>query len=91
MKVDIPIEYDDILIEIVTQNVIQEIQKSKKLDSEGDELPPYPNRKQVKRVLKIGDERLNQWIDRGLKVIPFGKEIRFDREDIQKFLNNLKL
>ena len=79
MKVDIPIEYDDILIEIVTQNVIQEIQKSKKLDSEVDELPPYPNRKQVK------------WIDRGLKVIPFCKEIRFDREDIQKFLNNLKL
>lgn len=30
MKVDIPIEYDDILIEIVTQNVIQALQKSKK-------------------------------------------------------------
>lgn len=53
MKVEIPIEYDDILIEIVTQNVIQALQKSKKLDSEVDELPPYPNRKQVKRVLKI--------------------------------------
>ncbi|EPA0804756.1 hypothetical protein ACQZUA_002365 [Enterococcus hirae] len=40
MKVDIPIEYDDILIEIVTQNVIQTLQKTKKLDSEVDELPP---------------------------------------------------
>lgn len=91
MKVEIPIEYDDILIKIVTQNVIQALQKSKKLDSELYELPLYPNRKQVKRVLKIGDERLNQWIDRGLKVIPFGKEMRFDRKDIQKFLNSLKL
>lgn len=91
MKVDIPIEYDDILIEIITQNVIQALQKSKKLDSKVDELPPYPNRKQVKRVLKIGDERLNQWIDIGLKVIPFGKEVRFDRADIQKFLSRLKI
>lgn len=91
MKVEIPIEYDDILIEIVTQNVIRAIQQSEKLARKIDDLPPYPNRKQVKKVLRIGDERLNQWIANGLKVIPFGKEMRFDRSDIQTFLNELKL
>lgn len=91
MKVEVPIEFDDILIELVTQNVIQALQDSKKLDDEIDELPPYPNRKQVKQILKIGDSRLNGWIDSGLKIIPFGKEMRFDREDIKKFLNQLKL
>ncbi|EGO5828681.1 DNA-binding protein [Enterococcus faecalis] len=91
MKIEIPIEFDDVLIEIVTQNVIQALQESKKVDFKIEELPQYPNRKQVKRILKIGDGRLNQWIAIGLKVIPFGKEIRFDREDIQKFLNQLKL
>ncbi|WP_430619499.1 DNA-binding protein [Enterococcus sp. DIV0802b] len=91
MKIEIPIEFDDVLIEIVTQNVIQALQESKKVDYKIEELPQYPNRKQVKRILKIGDGRLNQWIASGLKIIPFGKEMRFDREDIQKFLNQLKL
>ncbi|BBM18951.1 hypothetical protein G15_2622 [Enterococcus avium] len=91
MKVEIPIEFDELLIEIVTQHVMKSLNESKQQKYKFDELPPYPNRKQVKRILKIGDERLNQWIADGLKIIPFGKEIRFDLEDIQKFLNGLKI
>ncbi|GEK36578.1 hypothetical protein K5E_08310 [Enterococcus thailandicus] len=44
-----------------------------------------------KQQLKIGDTRLNNWIDHGLKVIPFGKETRFDREDVKLFLDSLKI
>lgn len=57
MKIKIPIEFDDILIEIVTQNVIQALQESKKVDYKIEELPLYPNRKQVKLIFKIGSGR----------------------------------
>ncbi|EJO7714579.1 hypothetical protein NUL58_002316 [Listeria monocytogenes] len=44
-----------------------------------------------KDITHIGDHRLNHWIAHGLKVIPFGKETRFDREDIKNFLNQQKI
>uniref|UniRef100_UPI0037DD4989 DNA-binding protein n=1 Tax=Vagococcus fluvialis TaxID=2738 RepID=UPI0037DD4989 len=55
------------------------------------ELPPYPTRKQVKQILHIGDDRLNQWIANGLKIIPLGKETRFDREDLIQYMDQLKI
>ncbi|NLM66296.1 MAG: hypothetical protein GX180_03865, partial [Enterococcus sp.] len=60
--------------------VIDEMKKKNNVNLSGIELPPYPNRKQVKKCLKIGDDRLNHWIAGGLKMIPFGKEARFDCE-----------
>lgn len=91
MKVEVPVEFDDVLVELIIEKILQMLQESQDRDHESNELPPYPNRKQIKRVLRIGDKRLNDWIAKGLKVIPFGKEMRFDREDVQEFLNTLKL
>lgn len=91
MKIEISTEFYDTLIDTVTKNVIQVLQETNENDYKANELPLYPNRKQVKKIFKIEDNRLNQWIDCGLKVIPFGKEIRFDLKDIQNFLNQQKL
>ncbi|MBM7710231.1 DNA-binding protein [Enterococcus lemanii] len=93
MSIEIPFEHDEVLVNVITQNVIKVLQGSPQQNTNNPlkDLPPYPNRKQVKQVLRIGDERLNHWISSGLKVIPFGKEMRFDRRDIQAFLDQLKI
>lgn len=91
MTIKIPIELDNELIEIIAQLVLNTLDEQLPKPEPINVLPPYPTRKQVKKVLRIGDERLNQWITSGLKVIPFGKETRFDREDIRAFLSQLKI
>ncbi|MBE9895055.1 helix-turn-helix domain-containing protein [Enterococcus casseliflavus] len=91
MTVKIPIEFSNELIEIIVQQVLNTLDEQPQNPEPINDLPPYPTRKQIKKVLRIGDERLNQWIDNGLKVIPFGKETRFDREDIRAFLTQLKI
>lgn len=91
MTVKIPIEFDDELIEVIVQLVLNTLNEQPQNPEPINDLPPYPTRKQVKKLLRIGDERLNQWITNGLKVIPFGKETRFDREDIRVFLSQLKI
>lgn len=91
MTLKIPIELDNELIEIIAQLVLDTLDEQTQNPEPINDLPPYPTRKQVKKVLRIGDERLNQWITGGLKVIPFGKETRFDREDIRAFLSQLKI
>jgi hypothetical protein len=90
MKIQVPLEFDEKFAETVAQYILDSLQVQQNQFQSVIDLPPYPNRKQVKKILKIGDERLNQWIENGLKVIPFGKEARFDRNDIRNFLNQLK-
>lgn len=91
MKFDIPLEINEESINYLAEQVLQRLEEKEKNYISINELPPYPNRKQVKKGLRIGDERLNHWIASGLKVIPFGKEARFDREDIKEFLDQLKV
>lgn len=91
MTVKVPIEFGNELIETIAQLVLDTLDEQPKIPEPINDLPPYPTRKQVKKVLRIGDERLNSWIAEGLKVIPFGKETRFDREDIRAFLAQLKI
>lgn len=86
----IPIELSSEFIEVIVQLVLDSLGDQPKSSQPVNDLPPYPTRKQVKKVLRIGDERLNNWIANGLKFIPFGNETRFDREDIRRFLNQLK-
>ncbi|EOT41326.1 MULTISPECIES: hypothetical protein [Enterococcus] len=91
MTVNVPIEFNQEIIEELVQLTKQRIEEEESKQSKAKELPPYPTRKQLKQQLKIGDTRLNNWIDHGLKVIPFGKETRFDREDVKQFLDSLKI
>ena len=91
MTVNVPIEFNQEIIEELVQLTKQRIEEEESKQSKAKELPPYPTRKQLKQQLKIGDTRLNNWIDHGLKFIPFGKETRFDREDVKQFLDSLKI
>ncbi|MGG5369355.1 DNA-binding protein [Enterococcus sp. AZ196] len=92
MKIEIPIEVDDEIIHAIAQQIIETaLIESNGLAQQGTiDLPPYPTRKEMKKILHIGDERLNSWIIHGLSTISFGKETRFDREDVKEFLNKLK-
>ena len=90
MTVNVPIEFNQEIIEELVQLTKQRIEEEAQ-QQKMKEFPPYPTRKQLKQQLKIGDTRLNNWIDHGLKVIPFGKETRFDREDVKLFLDSLKI
>lgn len=90
MTVTVPIEFNQEIIEELVQLTKQRIEEEAQ-QPKTKELPPYPTRKQLKQQLKIGDTRLNNWIDHGLKVIPFGKETRFDREDVKLYLDSLKI
>ena len=91
MTVNVPIEFNQEVIEELVQLTKQKIEEENAQHPNLNELPPYPTRTQLKQQLKIGDSRLNSWIDHGLKVIPFGKETRFDREDVKLFLDSLKI
>lgn len=85
--IEIPESFGDDLAAVIATKVMQNVNESIK----ANELPPYPTRKQVRQILRIGEERLNEWIIEGLPQIPFGKETRFDREDIKRFLNSKKI
>ncbi|MEQ6997719.1 DNA-binding protein [Enterococcus casseliflavus] len=91
MDIKIPIELTDEFIQSVATLVLPLLKEESDSRSLLSELPLYPTRKQVKEILHIGDERLNQWIAQGLKSIPLGKETRFDREDLKEFVNQLKV
>lgn len=90
MTVNVPIELDQEFIDSIVLHVLENLNEQQQEVETINDLPPYPTRKQVKKILHIGDQRLNYWIANGLEVIPFGKETRFDREDIKEFLNQLK-
>lgn len=85
--IEIPESFGDDLAAVIAAKVMKNVNESIK----ANELPPYPTRKQVRQILRIGEERLNEWIIEGLPQIPFGKETRFDREDIKRFLNSKKI
>lgn len=91
MDIKLPIELTDEFIQSIATLVLSLMKEENDSSPFLNELPPYPTRKQVKEILHIGDERLNQWITKGLKSIPLGKETRFDREDLKQFMNQLKV
>lgn len=86
MPVELPEEFIEETALAITDLVMAKVERRIGLN----DLPPYPTRKDVKKVLKIGDERLNQWIADGLPKIRFGREVRFDREDIKQFIDTMK-
>lgn len=89
--VNVPIDLSDSFADELALLITERVMKNFDLIINGNELPPYPTKKQVKQISRIGEERINCWIVEGLPQIPFGKEIRFDREDIKTFLNSKKI
>ncbi|MGM0228653.1 hypothetical protein IGJ28_000714 [Enterococcus sp. AZ091] len=93
MKICIP---DDVvanqIIPQLVQIAVSEFEKRMTMLTKTMELPPYPNKTEVKTILGMGDDMLKDWIADGLPVIPWSKkEDRFDRDDIRAHINNMKI
>lgn len=73
-------------IQLLLYNLIQkEIQKllnSKGIDS------PFMNKKQTCIFLGISNNTLDTWIKQGLPAIKIGKTIRFNQDEIIKWMNS---
>ena len=88
MQLNIPDEIvQNELANNITFIVLKEIENRLNLFTKTIELPPYPNKSQVRKILEIGDEKLNNWISKGLKIQQWSnQDIRFERSELQRFL-----
>lgn len=71
----------------ITNAVLNSLDERLRLMNKSVELPPYPNKSEVKKVLGIGDDKLTHWINLGLKTQLWSKlDIRIERSELQRFL-----
>ena len=56
--IEIPESFGEELAAVIAVKVLQKVGESIK----AEDLPPYPTKKQVKQILRIGEERINEWI-----------------------------
>ena len=71
----------------ITNAVLNSLEERLHLMNKSVELPPYPNKSEVKKVLGIGDDKLAPWINLGLKTQQWSKlDIRIERSELQRFL-----
>ena len=90
-KLTMPIELPDSFVDEVATAITAKVMENISLLIKASDLPEYPNRTEIRTVLKVGDEKINQWIKEGLPRIPWSKkETRFDRDDIKKAINSMK-
>ena len=91
MQLAIPIEVPKEAIEEITNQVFKMVyeQMSEHFDlmKKVRELPEYPNKREVREGLSIGNEKLNEWIAMGLKVqVWSNKDHRIERDELKRFL-----
>ena len=71
----------------ITNAVLNSLDERLRLMNKLVELPPYPNKSEVKKVLGIGDDKLKHWINLVLKTQQWSKlDIRIERSELQRFL-----
>lgn len=51
-------------------------------------ISPFLNKKQACKYLGISNNTLDSWIRKGLPVIRIGKTVRFDKAEINRWLQN---
>lgn len=92
MILEIPEELiKDQLANQIVSIVLREVDKRLDMISKVNDLPPYPNKSQVKKVLVIGNDKLETWISEGLKVqIWSNKDHRIERDELKRFLSENK-
>ncbi|HII4097776.1 TPA: hypothetical protein ACY4J4_002920 [Enterococcus faecium] len=88
MKITVPDELiADELTEQIVRKVLDALDERLKVMNKSVELPPYPNKSEVRKVLGIGDDKLTHWINLGLKTQQWSKlDIRIERSELQRFL-----
>lgn len=88
MQLNIPDEVvEKELVKQFVSIALSEFEKRTNLINKSTELPPYPNKSQIKEILGIGDDKLSNWISKGLKIQQWSKQdIRIERQELQLFL-----
>lgn len=90
-KLTMPIELPNSFVDEVAAAITAKVMENISLLIKASDLPEYPNRTQVRKTLKVGNEKIDQWIRDGLPQINWSeKETRFDRDDIKKAINSMK-
>ncbi|MHC5215628.1 hypothetical protein ACYSNR_03105 [Enterococcus sp. LJL128] len=88
----VPVELPDEFFKKVQEAMVDSMKEIAELYVRAHDLPEYPTAAELKRTLKIGDVKVNQWIEGGLPIIPWSKkENRFDREDIKAHIQKMKI
>lgn len=85
MQVILPDEQIHQLQLLISQLIENEIKN--KLDSNNIE-SPFLNKQQTCKYLGIANNTLDAWIKKGLPVIRVGKTVRFDRAELNHWLQN---
>ena len=85
MQVILPDEQIHQLQLLISQLIENEIKN--KLDSNNIE-SPFLNKQQTCKYLGIANYTLDSWIKKGLPVIRVGKTVRFDRAELNHWLQN---
>lgn len=85
MQVILPDEQIHQLQLLISQLIENEI--TNKLDSNNIK-SPFLNKQQTCTYLGISNNTLNSWIQKGLPIIRIGKTVRFDKNEIKRWLQN---
>ena len=85
MQVILPDEQIHQLQLLISQLIENEIKN--KLDSNNIE-SPFLNKQQACKYQGIANNTLDSWIKKGLPVIRVGKTVRFDRAELNQWLQN---
>ena len=85
MQVILPDEQIHQLQLLISQLIENEIKN--KLDSNNAE-SPFLNKQQACKYPGIANNTLDSWIKKGLPVIRVGKTVRFDRAELNHWLQN---
>lgn len=93
MRVDVPIQLPSQLEDEIRKTIASVIiDGAKQATNLYYDLPPYPNKSELRKALKVGNEKIETWIAEGLRMTRFAdNEYRFDREDIRKFFDERKI
>ncbi|MEE3745936.1 helix-turn-helix domain-containing protein [Streptococcus suis] len=85
MQVILPEEQVHQIQLLITDLIKQEIED--RLNNSNLE-SPFLNKHQTCKYLGISNNTLDSWIRKGLPVIRIGKTIRFDKDEISRWLQN---
>lgn len=93
MEVNIPLEIPHNLQEELKRSIVSIcLDAAAQANNMYYDLPPYPNKTELRKALKVGNDKIETWIAEGLQMTRFSdNEYRFDREDVRKFFTERKI
>jgi hypothetical protein len=91
-EIYLPDEILEQVVEMVVPVVFEKMCKQLDIWEKMIDLPPAPNKSQIKKVLGIGDDTLNYLIANGATPMVWGENtVRIERSDLRKAFQNTKM